>query len=160
VVLWSTAQELQVITTVVGVLAAIASTISFVPQAWRIVKARGIKSISTGMYSLTACAFLFWTSYGVLLWNWSLIVPNGLCLVMAASVHFNDEVAPGNKACGRREKLGPATRIISSRRRLEHLVKYTSAGTCSGLAGLVARGCPLFPTGSSAEPSAAPAQFA
>jgi MtN3 and saliva related transmembrane protein len=81
---------------VVGVLAAIASTISFVPQAWRIVKARDVKSISTGMYSLTVCAFLLWTSYGVLLWNWPLIVPNVLCLVMSAFI-LTMKLLPGKK---------------------------------------------------------------
>ena len=40
-------------TLIIGALAAIASTGSFAPQAWKIIKTRETKDISTGMYGLT-----------------------------------------------------------------------------------------------------------
>ncbi len=67
----------------VGSLAALASTASFAPQAWKIIKTRETKSISVGMYGLTVLGFLLWLSYGILLWQWPLIFTNGICLCFA-----------------------------------------------------------------------------
>ena len=67
----------------VGGLAALASTVSFAPQAWKIIKTRETKSISVGMYSLTVFGFVLWLIYGLLLWQWPLIYTNGICLCFA-----------------------------------------------------------------------------
>jgi len=72
--------------TLVGSLAAVASTVSFTPQAWKIIKSRDTSSISAGMYMLTVTGFILWTAYGVLLMQWPIIVTNSLCLVLAAFI--------------------------------------------------------------------------
>ena len=59
-------------------LAAITSTASFAPQAWKIIKTRETKDISTGMYSLTVAGFALWLAYGVMLGQWPLIATNGI----------------------------------------------------------------------------------
>lgn len=41
-----------------GAAAAIASTVSFTPQAWKIIQTAETKDISTGMYVITVTAFL------------------------------------------------------------------------------------------------------
>jgi MtN3 and saliva related transmembrane protein len=74
------------IATIIGALAAIASTSSFVPQAIKIVRSRDTRSISTGMYAVTVTGFALWTSYGVLLGAWPLIASNGLSLVLSAFI--------------------------------------------------------------------------
>ena len=73
--------------TIVGWLAAFASTASFAPQAWRIIRTRDVQGISLAMYALTVSAFALWLAYGMLLSNWALVVPNALCLTMAIFIY-------------------------------------------------------------------------
>lgn len=72
--------------TVIGVLAGTASTASFAPQAWKIVKSRRTHDLSAGMYALTVSGFCLWTAYGVLKGAWPLIVSNGICLCLAGFI--------------------------------------------------------------------------
>ena len=72
--------------TIVGFLAMAASTVSFVPQAWKIIKVRDTRSVSTGMYVVTVAGFALWTTYGLMLWQWPLIVTNVICLVLSAFI--------------------------------------------------------------------------
>jgi MtN3 and saliva related transmembrane protein len=72
--------------TIIGTIAAICSTISFAPQAWKIVHTRETKDISTGMYLFTVAAFATWVVYGVLLSQWPLIVANSICFVLSAFI--------------------------------------------------------------------------
>jgi MtN3 and saliva related transmembrane protein len=71
---------------IVGALAAICSTVSFVPQAWKIIRSGETKDISVGMYALTVAAFALWCGYGVALDQWPLIVANGICLMLSAFI--------------------------------------------------------------------------
>lgn len=71
---------------VAGTLAALCSTISFVPQAWRIVRTRETKAISPLTYSLTVTGFALWTAYGLGLGEWPLIVTNSICFVLSAFI--------------------------------------------------------------------------
>lgn len=67
---------------VIGVLAAIASTASFLPQAWKIISSRDVEGLSLRMYALTVTGFVLWTAYGVGKGDWTLIVPNVICLAL------------------------------------------------------------------------------
>lgn len=71
---------------VAGTLAALCSTISFVPQAWRIVRTRDTGAISPVTYSFTVTGFALWTAYGVGLGEWPLIVTNSICFVLSAFI--------------------------------------------------------------------------
>lgn len=70
----------------VGSLAALCSMISFVPQAWRIVRSRDTSSISPVTYSLTVTGFALWTAYGVGLGEWPLMVTNSVCFMLSAFI--------------------------------------------------------------------------
>jgi len=72
--------------TLVGSVAAFASTASFAPQAWKIIRSRKTDDISSGMYLLTVGGFSLWTIYGVLLHEWPLIATNSICLVLSAFI--------------------------------------------------------------------------
>jgi MtN3 and saliva related transmembrane protein len=72
--------------TVAGTFAAFCSTISFVPQAWRIVRTRDTTSISPLTYSLTVTGFALWTAYGIGLGEWPLMVTNSICFVLSAFI--------------------------------------------------------------------------
>ncbi|MEJ0044607.1 MAG: SemiSWEET transporter [Rhizomicrobium sp.] len=71
---------------IIGTVAALCSTVSFVPQAWKIIRTRETKDISTGMYLLTVVGFAAWTSYGVLLAQWPLIAANGICFGLSGFI--------------------------------------------------------------------------
>ena len=72
--------------TIIGVGATVASTVSFMPQAWKIIKSRQTHDISTVMYAVTVIGFALWTIYGVVLAQWPLIITNGLCLILSAFI--------------------------------------------------------------------------
>jgi MtN3 and saliva related transmembrane protein len=70
----------------IGDLAALCSTTSFAPQAWKIIKSRDTRSISGAMYTITVAGFAFWLVYGVMKREWPIIVTNAICLVMATFI--------------------------------------------------------------------------
>ena len=72
--------------TIIGSLAAIASTVSFTPQAWKIIRTRDTGAISAPMYAITVVGFALWTSYGLLLGQWPLIVTNSICLLLSGFI--------------------------------------------------------------------------
>ena len=71
---------------ILGSLAAIASTISFAPQAIKIIRTRQTKDISLGMYAITVAAFALWLAYGVILRQWPLIASNSICLLLSGFI--------------------------------------------------------------------------
>ncbi|MDO9708067.1 SemiSWEET family sugar transporter [Paracraurococcus lichenis] len=71
---------------VIGGLATLCSTTSFVPQAWKVIRTRDTASISAGMYAVTVLGFSLWLTYGWLNGQWPLIVTNGICLLLSAFI--------------------------------------------------------------------------
>jgi len=74
------------LTTAIGAAATLASTTSFAPQAWKVIKTRNTDAISTRMYAITVIGFALWLSYGALLGQWPLIVTNGVCLALSSFI--------------------------------------------------------------------------
>jgi MtN3 and saliva related transmembrane protein len=72
--------------TIVGGIAAVLSTVSFVPQATKIIRSRDTSGISTGMYLVTVAGFIFWTAYGAMQSAWPLIASNSICLILSAFI--------------------------------------------------------------------------
>lgn len=70
----------------IGSAAGICSTISFAPQAWKIIRSRRTRDISLRMYSVTVTGFALWLAYGIMLGEWPLILSNGLCLLMSGFI--------------------------------------------------------------------------
>ena len=74
------------IVTLIGSLAALCSTLSFAPQAWKIIKSRDTSAISMRMYGVTVVGFGLWLAYGMMKGEWPLIVTNSVCLVLSAFI--------------------------------------------------------------------------
>lgn len=72
--------------TAIGSAAALCSTTSFLPQAWKVIRTRDTTAISAGMYAVTVIGFALWLGYGWVLGQWPLIVTNGICLVLSAFI--------------------------------------------------------------------------
>lgn len=70
----------------VGYGAALCSTVSFVPQAWRVLRTRDVSALSAPTYALTCSGFALWLVYGVAKSEWPLILTNSICLVLASFI--------------------------------------------------------------------------
>ena len=72
--------------TLVGSLAALATTASFVPQAWKVFRTRDTGALSAGTFALRTLGILLWLAYGLLLGRWPLIATNGICLALSGFI--------------------------------------------------------------------------
>lgn len=82
-----------------GYFAALCSTLSFAPQAYKIIRSRETKDISTGMYILTVAGFVAWTIYGAVLRQWPLVISNGICLTLSAFILTMKTLPQKGKEC-------------------------------------------------------------
>jgi MtN3 and saliva related transmembrane protein len=73
-------------TEILGYLAAILTTSSFVPQAWHTFSTRDVSGISLGMYSVFTVGVACWLGYGLLLGAWPVVVANAITLALAATI--------------------------------------------------------------------------
>ncbi len=73
-------------TTTIGFVAAVLTTISFVPQVLKIWRTRSAKDVSLGMYSLFTLGIVIWLVYGVLIESWPVILANVVTLILAGAV--------------------------------------------------------------------------
>ncbi len=74
------------VVTVVSLFAATLSMVSFVPQAWGIIRSRNTDGISLKTYLITVIGFITWLVYGFLLMQWAIIVQNIICLGLSAFI--------------------------------------------------------------------------
>lgn len=74
------------IVTVVGSLAAICTTIAFVPQLLRVYRLRRAEEISTTTFALFSGGTLLWFVYGIFLGAWPIILANGITLAIAGAI--------------------------------------------------------------------------
>ena len=93
-------------TNIVGTIGATASVASFTPQAWKIIRSRSTEGLSLGMFALTCLAFLSWTIFGVLQSQWTLVIPNAICLCFALFI-FVMIAMPDRQTREVAEKLDP-----------------------------------------------------
>lgn len=70
----------------IGYLAAILTTCSFVPQAWLTFRTRDVSGISLGMYSVFTTGVALWLAYGVLLGAWPIVAANAITLALAVAI--------------------------------------------------------------------------
>lgn len=67
----------------VGMIAAVLTTASFLPQVWLTYKTRNVSGISLGMYSVFTSGVALWLVYGLYLGSWPVIVANFVTLALA-----------------------------------------------------------------------------
>lgn len=71
-----------------GYLAAILTTLSFLPQAIKTIKEKNTEGISLIMYSMFTAGVLFWLMYGLFINDLPIIVANMVTLILAVSILF------------------------------------------------------------------------
>jgi MtN3 and saliva related transmembrane protein len=62
------------------------TTAAYIPQTVKVLRTKHTQSLSLGMYALITSGIALWTVYGIMLESPSLIIANGLTLVMAAII--------------------------------------------------------------------------
>ncbi len=70
----------------IGYLAAVLTTISFVPQVWQTYRTRDVSGISLGMYIVFAAGVFLWLVYGLVLGAWPIVVANAVTLALALAI--------------------------------------------------------------------------
>lgn len=73
-------------TELIGMIAAVLTTLSFVPQAVHIVRTGHTEGISLIMYALFTTGISVWLAYGILLGALPIILSNAVTLVLAATI--------------------------------------------------------------------------
>jgi len=70
----------------IGSVAAVLTTASFIPQAWHTFRTRDVSGISLGMYSLFTVGVALWLVYGLLLLAWPIIIANTITTSLALAI--------------------------------------------------------------------------
>ncbi len=73
---------------ILGFLAAILTTIAFLPQVIKIYKSKDTKSISLTMYIVLSVGLLFWLLYGIQLKSLPMITANTVSLILTLYILF------------------------------------------------------------------------
>ncbi len=76
------------ISSVIGIIAAFLTTISFVPQVFRVMRTRDTHAISLWMYALFSTGLVLWLLYGVMLSLWPVIIANSVTLLLSLIVIY------------------------------------------------------------------------
>ena len=70
----------------IGYLAAACTSMSFLPQAIKVIKTNDTESLSIGMYSVFTFGVLCWLLYGLLLTDWPMIIANVITFTLAGII--------------------------------------------------------------------------
>ena len=71
---------------IVSYIAAILTTIAFLPQAWQVIKTRNTEGISLGMYVIFVTGVVLWTIYGFATGEYAVGIANAITLVLAGII--------------------------------------------------------------------------
>jgi MtN3 and saliva related transmembrane protein len=70
----------------IGMAAGLLTTLSFVPQAVRVLRTRDTRSISLAMYSIFTLGVVLWFCYGLAIGSWPIIINNIITFALAALI--------------------------------------------------------------------------
>jgi MtN3 and saliva related transmembrane protein len=72
--------------TVLGLVAAVFTTGSFLPQAIKTWKTKSTKDVSIAMYALLCTGIVLWTAYGILINSVPVIVANVVSFIFTFAI--------------------------------------------------------------------------
>ena len=73
-------------TDIIGSLAAIMTTASFMPQVLHTLRTKDVSGISLGMYSVFTAGVSLWLVYGILLGELPIIIANAITVALASAI--------------------------------------------------------------------------
>ena len=74
------------IATIIGLAAATGTTLSFLPQAMRIIKTKHTKDLSLAMYLIFTTGVFLWLVYGILIKDLPVIIANAITLLFTSTI--------------------------------------------------------------------------
>lgn len=77
---------LQTVGSYIGILAAILTTASFLPQVITILRTRNTQGISLVMYGMFVFGVFCWLIYGLFIQSWPVIIANLITFILSGSV--------------------------------------------------------------------------
>jgi MtN3 and saliva related transmembrane protein len=72
--------------TIIGLIAALFTTVSLFPQLYRVTKTKSTKDISTGMFMLFSGGVFLWFIYGVFINDFPIIIANSIAFIVAVAI--------------------------------------------------------------------------
>ncbi|WP_369049070.1 SemiSWEET transporter [Tenacibaculum sp. UWU-22] len=72
--------------TIIGLIAATCTTISFLPQAIQVIKTKHTKDLSLTMYLLFTVGIFLWFIYGLVISDLPMIIANGITLIFSSII--------------------------------------------------------------------------
>jgi len=73
---------------IIGFVAATLTTLSFYPQAYKIIKTRDTASISLVMYSIINVGLILWLVYELMIGDMPIILANAFTLLASLTILF------------------------------------------------------------------------
>jgi MtN3 and saliva related transmembrane protein len=70
----------------IGSIAAVCTTLAFVPQVIQSWRTRDLSGISLPMYTIFTTGVLLWLIYGILIRDWPVIIANAVTAILASVV--------------------------------------------------------------------------
>lgn len=71
---------------ILGLVAAVLTTASFLPQAIKVIKTKNTEGLSLSMYSMFVGGVLLWLIYGFIIESLPIILANGVTLFLSGTV--------------------------------------------------------------------------
>lgn len=71
---------------ILGGVAAVLTTVSFIPQALKVIRTRETHALSLGMYALFTTGVALWLVYGILVGSWPIMLGNAVTLALAGII--------------------------------------------------------------------------
>ena len=69
-----------------GYIAGVLTTLAYLPQVLKILRHKGTKDISLGMYVMLCTGIACWMLYGIGLRSWPIILANAVTLALAGII--------------------------------------------------------------------------
>lgn len=73
-------------TEIIGLVAAVLTTASFIPQVYVVWKEKSVKDISLTMYAIFFIGLVMWLYYGIEIDSLSVILANGVTIILVVLI--------------------------------------------------------------------------
>ncbi|KQT43441.1 MULTISPECIES: SemiSWEET transporter [unclassified Methylophilus] len=77
---------MSLLNTCIGSVAAMCTTVAFVPQVIKSWRTRDLSGISLPMYTIFTLGVILWLVYGLLIGDWPVIIANAITALLAGGV--------------------------------------------------------------------------
>lgn len=72
--------------TLLGIAAAVCTTVSFLSQAVKTIRTKQTKALSLGMYAILTLGLFLWLIYGIFIRDFPIILANTVTLIFSATI--------------------------------------------------------------------------